>query len=393
LQTLHLGVAYFQLGDVHAASPEALQAVLAGKLGAEAATAAFSSGYSIWQEVQQLQQQQNGQPASGEVLASGGVDAKEGGTDAKPKFYILCKDKAGGQEFTTRFRQALAATVASITGWEPVIKNADITITVSFRDDWALIGILLPPAKAQPQVAAAASDSSKALAKRMFSISKEMTNLLRHTAVKKGVAIRSDGYCLVEDVLAIPQLKKWKATVEDVKVVVRDSDKRRFELAEVDGHTRIRAVQGHSIAVVNDNELLVQLKATDQDLPQVCVHGTYRRHLAGILKEGLLAGGPQRCRRHVHFAPFEPGDDRVISGMRYNCEVAVYLDARRALEGGVPIFRSSNDVLLTIGIDGAVPAKYIDRVWDLQAKSWIDLATFAATQPTATTATADDGSK
>ena len=71
----------------------------------------------------------------------------------------------------------------------------------------------------------------------------------------------------------------------------------------------------------------------------------------------------------MHFAPYEPGDKRVISGMRYGCEVAIYLDLKRAIEDGIPFYSAVNEVILTPGINGVVSAEYIDRIDDIYQKS------------------------
>eukprot|EP00913_Durusdinium_trenchii_P002553 g2362.t1 len=71
-------------------------------------------------------------------------------------------------------------------------------------------------------------------------------------------------------------------------------------------------------------------------------HGTYRRHFDSIRRVGLLAGGGQGqgFRNHVHFSPCEPGDKRVISGMRYDCEIAIWIDLKRAIADNVPFYMS-----------------------------------------------------
>merc|ERR1719253_925807 len=98
--------------------------------------------------------------------------------------------------------------------------------------------------------------------------------------------------------------------MRDIEAVVKDSDKKRFELLEERGVLFIRAVQGHSLKVVDDAALLRRLNASDGDLPASCVHGTYRRHFESIKAKGLMAGGGQGAafRNHIHFAPYEPGD-------------------------------------------------------------------------------------
>ncbi|TYH40226.1 hypothetical protein ES332_D12G232200v1 [Gossypium tomentosum] len=60
----------------------------------------------------------------------------------------------------------------------------------------------------------------------------------------------------------------------------------------------------------------------------VCVHGTYKRNLESILELGL-----KRMKRlHVHFSSGLPTDGEVISGMRRDVNVLIYLDVRKALE-------------------------------------------------------------
>merc|ERR1711879_268382 len=103
----------------------------------------------------------------------------------------------------------------------------------------------------------------------------------------------------------------------------------------------IRALQGHSIQTVEDDELLTPLQL--DMLPEICVHGTYLRHWPSILQRGLLAGGlgGQGRRKHVHFISTDVGDGgELISGLRSSCEVAVYIDLPRATKAGLPFFIS-----------------------------------------------------
>jgi len=111
--------------------------------------------------------------------------------------------------------------------------------------------------------------------------------------------------------------------------------------------------------VVQDELLLERLQPNSAQLPAQVVHGTYLRHWPSILKKGLLAGGMkgEKFRNHVHFATGLPQDGNVISGMRKSCELAIYLDVILALGQGLPLYRSANDVILSPGFDGVVPAK------------------------------------
>ena len=71
----------------------------------------------------------------------------------------------------------------------------------------------------------------------------------------------------------------------------------------------------------------------------------------------------------MHFASYEPGHKRVISGTRYSGRVAIYLDLKRAIKDGIPFYIAVNEVILTPGINGVVSAEYIDRIDDIYQKS------------------------
>jgi len=206
---------------------------------------------------------------------------------------------------------------------------------------------------------------------RDMRISKGLANILRHTATSLGILIRPDGYCRVADILSVGPLRSASATEEEVLAAVQSNDKKRFEVMKEAGEWYVRATQGHSIKAVDDESLLKRLDRHDPGLPTTCVHGTYRKYLDSILQKGIIPGGGFSARKHVHFAPYEPGDGRVISGMRYNCEVAIYLNLKAAVIAGVPFFMSTNEVILSPGLHGVVPPTFISRVKDLTTGQWL----------------------
>ena len=208
---------------------------------------------------------------------------------------------------------------------------------------------------------------------REFRISKTLSQILRHRAMELDIDVRPDGYCLLQEVLECPWVAGLQVTQSDVEKIVEGNDKKRFELKDEDGKLMIRATQGHSMKIVEDNELLKGIDLIN--LPACCVHGTYRKHVGSIMQKGLLAGGKQGqgFRNHVHFSSFSPGDNRVISGMRTDCEIAIWIDLKRAIEDGVPFYLSSNQVILSPGINGAIDKKYFMKVQDLQKKEDLPL--------------------
>lgn len=198
-------------------------------------------------------------------------------------------------------------------------------------------------------------------------ISKELSQLLRHSGRKAGLKVASDGFTPLHDVLNLPSMLKLKATEEIVRELVETSDKQRFALRE-DVQILIRANQGHSMEGI-DMEELCGSTVHELNPGEVCCHGTYEKHLQSIITNGLKAGGNQgpTFRKDVHFSIRHPGDT-VVSGMRQSCQIAVYVDLPRAARDGVRFYRSSNDVILSAGIDGVVPPKYIDSIWDIKKK-------------------------
>ncbi|PKX98204.1 tRNA 2'-phosphotransferase [Aspergillus novofumigatus IBT 16806] len=136
-------------------------------------------------------------------------------------------------------------------------------------------------------------------------------------------------------------------------------------------HFLIRATQGHSIKSVDAAAFLERLTLEDEArLPDTVVHGTYHAVWSAILQSGGL-----RCmgRNQVHFAtgpslesvlpthvdgtahsattPSGLNDGRVISGMRRDAQILIYIDIKKAMAAGCPFWRSENGVILSEGVD------------------------------------------
>ncbi|KAL5571551.1 hypothetical protein UlMin_021148 [Ulmus minor] len=193
-----------------------------------------------------------------------------------------------------------------------------------------------------------------------------LTRILRHMASELNLSMRSDGYVKVNDLLKL-NLKTFanvplrSHTVDDIREAVRRDNKQRFSLQEENGEVLIRANQGHTITTVDSERLLKAILSADE-VP-VCVHGTYKKNLESILESGLK----RMERLHVHFSSGLPTDGEVISGMRRNVNVLIFLDVKKALEDGMKLYVSDNKVILTEGFDGVVPVKYFEKI-----ESWPD---------------------
>ncbi|KAL2472840.1 RNA 2'-phosphotransferase [Forsythia ovata] len=188
-----------------------------------------------------------------------------------------------------------------------------------------------------------------------------LTRILRHMASELKLDMRSDGYVKVQDLLKLnlktfANISLHSHTVDDVREAVRKDNKQRFSLLEENGELLIRANQGHTIVTIETESLLKPI-LSPEEVP-VCVHGTYKKNLESILEHGL-----KRMKRlHVHFSCALPTDGDVISGMRRDVNLLIFLDVRKALEEGMKLYMSDNRVILTEGFDGVVPVKFFQKI-------------------------------
>ncbi|KAA8515925.1 hypothetical protein F0562_019104 [Nyssa sinensis] len=168
-----------------------------------------------------------------------------------------------------------------------------------------------------------------------------LTRVLRHMASELNLNMRSDGYVRVQDLLKLnvktfANIPLRLHTVDDIREAVRKDNKQRFSLLEENGELLIRANQGHTITTVETESLLKPILSAEE-VP-VCVHGTYKKFLESILEHGL-----KRMKRlHVHFSCGLPTDGEVISGLRRDVNVLIFLDVRKALEEGMKLYISDN---------------------------------------------------
>lgn len=185
--------------------------------------------------------------------------------------------------------------------------------------------------------------------KRDVRISKSLSYLLRHGAVKEGLTIDESGYVTLDQLLNHNRLKTNKVTLDDIQRVVTNNNKQRFSLVQ-DSQNRfhICANQGHSLQVNDDN--LVEIQARDE-LPKAIFHGTYSRNMDSIHKQGLKA----MTRNHIHLT-----DN--FNYIRPSCNVVIYIDIDKCLGLGVKFYKSKNNVYLTRGIEGTLLEEYFARV-------------------------------
>lgn len=219
--------------------------------------------------------------------------------------------------------------------------------------------------------------------KRDTALSRALSKVLRHQAPQLKLNMSSDGYVPVDAILSLRDRNLNTYLEQDVFRVVETNEKQRFKLtkkkvlyknkkplsyrfvendSEKDGDAEevlcIRANQGHSIPNIRCEELLTEIPPEElKDL--TIIHGTnaeaWKQHIS---KQGLS----RMKRNHIHFASGLPGESGVISGMRKNCEIYIYVDGASCSEDAITFYKSDNGVILSSGIDGMLPLRYIEKV-------------------------------
>jgi 2'-phosphotransferase len=171
-----------------------------------------------------------------------------------------------------------------------------------------------------------------------------------------------------------PRLKSLNVTFADIQTAVADNAKQRFSMkpnpalktppdpsSEEPSEWVIRANQGHSI-VMESSGLLKPITVEADNVPDIVVHGTFFAFYQPIVDSGGLK---KMNRNHIHFSTGLPEEKQgVISGMRGDAEILIYVDIRKSLEdGGILWWISENGVVLTEGDEnGVLSTKYWKKV-------------------------------
>lgn len=178
-------------------------------------------------------------------------------------------------------------------------------------------------------------------------ISKTMSYALRHVPQEFGLSIEAEGWVRTLDLVNAMQARGIDVTLGDLLHVVNTNDKKRFELADRDTGSHIRALQGHTTEDVQ------------REFPKAnpigpLFHGTPTSNLTAIAAEGLK----KMARHHVHLSATMRAAH--IVGRRYKTSYTVLkVDAQAMAEDGLQFFLSENGVWL---IDH-VPTEYITPVF------------------------------
>ena len=154
--------------------------------------------------------------------------------------------------------------------------------------------------------------------------SRFLSLILRHDPSKAGITLTAEGWANTSEIT-----KALQISIEQLKQIVAENDKKRFELSP-DGR-KIRASQGHSIKVDIDWE-----DVTDKIPGGLLLHGTKAEHLESIFEKGLL----KMKRTHVHLtADMKLAVKRAQTGKGQGVVLTIQ-------PKGAKVFKSANDVYL-----------------------------------------------
>lgn len=166
-------------------------------------------------------------------------------------------------------------------------------------------------------------------------LSKEVSYILRHAPWEYELELDEQGWVEMEQLLySLQQDKKWESVqAEDLDKMIAASDKQRHEIAG----GRIRALYGHSVPR--------KIIKTEETPPDILYHGTAKRWVETILKDGLK---PMK-RQYVHFSA-DTETAKLVGGRKDSSPVILHIDAKRAAAAGVKFYHGNDNIWLADGL-------------------------------------------
>jgi len=175
--------------------------------------------------------------------------------------------------------------------------------------------------------------------KSLVSKSKFLSLVLRHAPETIALSLDAHGWANLNELIEKSRSHGNGLTLDEILEIVATNEKKRFEISLDD--ERIRAVQGHSVAV--------DLELEPATPPEILFHGTSHSNADAILREGIL----RMKRQHVHLS--QEKETAVKVGMRHGKPVVLKVDSGRMHRDGHTFRLSRNGVWLV----DVVPPEYL----------------------------------
>jgi len=166
--------------------------------------------------------------------------------------------------------------------------------------------------------------------KERIKISKFLSYILRHNPYQFKLKLDRYGFADLDEVLKILKKKFPQIEKNELEELVYEDKQSRFQIKG----NKIRARYGHSIDV--------KPFSNNKDIPQILYHGTSRKNLNSILKEGLK---PQK-RKFVHLS-LEIEEAKRVGKRKDLNPVILKIDVKKAKKEGVRFWCEEKVVLAT----------------------------------------------
>lgn len=164
-------------------------------------------------------------------------------------------------------------------------------------------------------------------------ISKFLSLVLRHKPETIELSLNGQGWALTYELIS--KINQYGRGIHidfnTLEYIVEHNDKQRFRFNE--DKSLIKANQGHSLKEIEHD-------FTKEHPPFLLFHGTAKRHISSIQKDGLI---PMN-RHHVHLT--SDFDLAYKNGKRHGDPIVLTILAEAMYEDGIEFFLSKNDVWL-----------------------------------------------
>lgn len=183
------------------------------------------------------------------------------------------------------------------------------------------------------------------MSKELTKDSKFLSLILRHKPDLVGIEIQEEGWVKVESLLEKCAEFGRPISKETLRIIVESDEKQRYSFKD-DGEY-IRANQGHSIDV--------DMSFKEESPPIILYHGTARKNIESIKRQGLT----KQNRQYVHLSK-DFHTARTV-GSRHGTSVVYNVKAYEMSKQGYKFFLSENGIWLTEW----VPTNYLSFNNDL----------------------------
>ena len=158
----------------------------------------------------------------------------------------------------------------------------------------------------------------------LVKLSKFLVYVCRHGATSWGLQADPDGWLAIDDVHSLKPLRSAPGRAAIIQIV-EDACEGRLQIDH--SGTRIRAVQGHSLAIRDDSFRRVDLGTPG--IPRWLIHGTDEEAFLKIRREGISP----MTRQHVHLAT-------TVDVVHDYSTVLIYVDKNEILRLGMELLLS-----------------------------------------------------